>query len=71
MGPVARTRHTALVTAFIDTATAERSPDLPRLGNPGYGDWPGPGPSTLALSRKSARTSRSGNVSSFVPVPAR
>jgi DNA-binding transcriptional LysR family regulator len=34
--------NTALVTAFIDTATAERSPDLPRLGNPGYGDWPGP-----------------------------
>jgi DNA-binding transcriptional LysR family regulator len=34
--------NTALVTAFIDTATAERSPDLPRLGSPGYGDWPGP-----------------------------
>ena len=34
--------NTALVTAFIDTATAERPPDLPRLGNPGYGDWPGP-----------------------------
>ena len=34
--------NTALVTAFIDTATAERAPDLPRLGNPGYGDWPGP-----------------------------
>ena len=34
--------NTALVTAFIDTATAERSPDLPRLGNPGYGDWLGP-----------------------------
>ncbi|HEY1667632.1 MAG TPA: LysR family transcriptional regulator [Trebonia sp.] len=34
--------NTALVTAFLDTATAERSPDLPRLGNPGYGDWPGP-----------------------------
>jgi DNA-binding transcriptional LysR family regulator len=34
--------NTALVTAFIDTATAERPPDLPRLGNPGYGDWSGP-----------------------------
>jgi DNA-binding transcriptional LysR family regulator len=34
--------NTPLVTAFLDTATAERSPDLPRLGNPGYGDWPGP-----------------------------
>jgi len=34
--------NTALVTAFIDTATAERSPDLPRLGHPGYGDWLGP-----------------------------
>ncbi|MGH3208327.1 MAG: LysR family transcriptional regulator [Trebonia sp.] len=34
--------NTALVTAFIDTASAERSPDLPPLGNPGYGDWPGP-----------------------------
>jgi DNA-binding transcriptional LysR family regulator len=34
--------NTALVTAFLDTATAERSPDLPRLGSPGYGDWPGP-----------------------------
>jgi hypothetical protein len=34
--------NTALVTAFIDTATAERPLDLPRLGNPGYGDWPGP-----------------------------
>ena len=34
--------NTALVTAFIDTAIAERPPDLPRLGNPGYGDWSGP-----------------------------
>ncbi|HEY2508906.1 MAG TPA: LysR family transcriptional regulator [Streptosporangiaceae bacterium] len=34
--------NTALVTAFIETATAERSADLPKLGNPGYGDWPGP-----------------------------
>jgi len=34
--------NTALVSAFIDTATAERSPDRPRLGNPGYGDWLGP-----------------------------
>jgi DNA-binding transcriptional LysR family regulator len=34
--------NTALVTAFIDTATAEHPPEPPRLGNPGYGDWPGP-----------------------------
>lgn len=34
--------NTALVTAFIDTALAEPVPDRPRLGNPGYGDWPGP-----------------------------
>jgi DNA-binding transcriptional LysR family regulator len=34
--------NTALATAFIDTALAERAPDRPRLGNPGYGDWPGP-----------------------------
>ena len=34
--------NTALVTAFIDTALAGQAPDRPRLGNPGYGDWPGP-----------------------------
>jgi DNA-binding transcriptional LysR family regulator len=34
--------NTALVTAFIDTALAERVQDRPRLGNPGYGDWAGP-----------------------------
>jgi DNA-binding transcriptional LysR family regulator len=34
--------NTALVTAFIDTATAGQAPDRPRLGNPGYGDWRGP-----------------------------
>jgi hypothetical protein len=34
--------NTALVTAFIDTASPNRYPDRPRLGNPGYGDWPGP-----------------------------
>jgi DNA-binding transcriptional LysR family regulator len=34
--------NSAQVTAFIDTALAERPPDRPRLGNPGYGDWPGP-----------------------------
>jgi DNA-binding transcriptional LysR family regulator len=36
--------NTALVNAFIDTAAADRPSDLPRLGNPGYGDWPGPRP---------------------------
>jgi DNA-binding transcriptional LysR family regulator len=30
--------NTALVTAFIDTATVGRTPGLPRFGNPGYGD---------------------------------
>jgi hypothetical protein len=34
--------NTALVTAFIDTATADPIPDRARLGNPGYGDWRGP-----------------------------
>jgi DNA-binding transcriptional LysR family regulator len=34
--------NTALATAFIDTATAGTARDRPRLGNPGYGDWPGP-----------------------------
>ncbi len=34
--------NTALVTAFVDTALADPAPDRPRLGNPGYGDWPGP-----------------------------
>ena len=34
--------NTALATAFIDTATADQVPERPRLGNPGYGDWPGP-----------------------------
>lgn len=34
--------NTALVTAFIDNVLAEQEPDRPRLGNPGYGDWPGP-----------------------------
>lgn len=34
--------NSALVAAFIDTATAGHlSPHL-RLGSPGYGDWPGP-----------------------------
>ena len=34
--------NTALVTAFTDTALAEQAPGRLRLGNPGYGDWPGP-----------------------------
>ncbi len=34
--------NTALVTAFIDNALAGQEPDRPWLGNPGYGDWPGP-----------------------------
>jgi DNA-binding transcriptional LysR family regulator len=34
--------NTALVTAFIDTATADQIPDRARFGNPGYGDWRGP-----------------------------
>jgi DNA-binding transcriptional LysR family regulator len=34
--------NSALVTAFIDTATAGQTPGRPRLGNPGYGDWRGP-----------------------------
>jgi DNA-binding transcriptional LysR family regulator len=34
--------NTALVTAFIDAPPPGQAPDRPRLGNPGYGDWPGP-----------------------------
>jgi DNA-binding transcriptional LysR family regulator len=34
--------NNALVTAFIDTATAGQTPDRPRLGSPGFGDWRGP-----------------------------
>jgi DNA-binding transcriptional LysR family regulator len=34
--------NSALITAFIDTATADQIPDRPRLGNPGHGDWRGP-----------------------------
>lgn len=34
--------NTAPVKAFIDAATPEPVPDRPRLGNPGFGDWPGP-----------------------------
>ena len=34
--------NTALVTAFIDTALADQAPGRLQLGNPGYGDWPGP-----------------------------
>jgi DNA-binding transcriptional LysR family regulator len=40
--------NTALVTAFIDTATAERSPYLPRLASPAYGERLAPGLSALA-----------------------
>jgi hypothetical protein len=34
--------NTAPVAAFIDTAATDPAPDRSRLGNPGYGDWPGP-----------------------------
>jgi hypothetical protein len=34
--------NAAPVSAFIDAATAEPVLDRPPLGNPGYGDWPGP-----------------------------
>lgn len=34
--------NTALVAAFIDTATGAQAPGRSPLGNPGYGDWRGP-----------------------------